>query len=283
MIRALLATCLLSPALASAQTHGGAPQVRAALITETRSVREGTPLRVALRLVVAPGWHIYWTNPGESGLPTTVEWRLPSGFRVGDLQWPFPERREVEGLTVHAYGGEVIVVGIVHPPARIPVNTTVDIVARVRVGVCREVCIAQDLEVDASLPTSEGAPRPDSRWSGMFHAAMPRMSRPLPGWLVEARSGNGEILLRVAPRGSSRVPEGPITFFPEEQGMVAVATTPAPLDPGQPLVLRLRDVRTHAGTPRRLRGVLVARSAWDRGGSIRGLVVDVTVRPDSGQ
>lgn len=282
MMRALLAACLLSPAVASAQPHHGAPQVRAALITETRSLREGTPLGVALRLVVAPGWHIYWTNPGESGLPTTVEWRLPSGFRVGTLQWPFPERREVEGLTVNAYEGEVIVLGTVHPPARIPVNTTVDIVARVRVGVCREVCIAQDLEVDASLPTSEGVPRPDSRWIGMFRSAMPRMSRPLPGWLIEARSGNGEILLRVTPRGSSRLPEGPITFFPEEQGMVAVATTPPPRAPGQSLVLRLPDVPRDAGTARRLRGVLVARSAWDRRGSIRALAVDVTVRPDSG-
>ena len=34
---------------------------------------------VALRLKMADGWHTYWQNPGDSGLPTTITWTLPAG------------------------------------------------------------------------------------------------------------------------------------------------------------------------------------------------------------
>ena len=34
---------------------------------------------VALRLKMAEGWHTYWQNPGDSGLPTTLTWTLPAG------------------------------------------------------------------------------------------------------------------------------------------------------------------------------------------------------------
>lgn len=282
MMRALLVSILLWAPLASAQAPGGPPLVRATLIPEMRSVRDGRPLRLALRLVVAPGWHIYWTNPGESGLPTTVTWRVPAGFRVGVIEWPFPERKVVDGLTVHAYEGEVVLLSEVHPPARLQANTMAELVAHVRVGVCREVCIAQHLEAATSLPTTDSVARPDARWTGMFRAATPRMPRSLPGWLVEARSEEAEIVLRITPRGIHLLPEGPMTFFPEDQGIVAVATSHEPRDAGEPLVLRLPDVRQHAGTRRRVRGVLVARSAWEGAGSTRALVVDIPVHPDPG-
>ena len=28
----------------------------------------------------APGWHGYWLNPGDAGLPMDVKWQLPAGF-----------------------------------------------------------------------------------------------------------------------------------------------------------------------------------------------------------
>ena len=27
-----------------------------------------------------PGWHGYWRNPGDAGLPMEVDWDLPPGF-----------------------------------------------------------------------------------------------------------------------------------------------------------------------------------------------------------
>ena len=40
----------------------------------------------------APGWHGYWLNPGDAGLPMDVKWQLPTGFSAGPLRYPVPTR-----------------------------------------------------------------------------------------------------------------------------------------------------------------------------------------------
>ena len=51
--------------------------VEAELVAERSALVPGEPLTVALRLTMDRGWHTYWRNPGDSGLPTTLEWKLP--------------------------------------------------------------------------------------------------------------------------------------------------------------------------------------------------------------
>ena len=53
--------------------------VLAELVPERTALVPGKPATVALRLKMADGWHTYWRNPGDSGLPTTHTWQLPDG------------------------------------------------------------------------------------------------------------------------------------------------------------------------------------------------------------
>ena len=82
--------------------------VQASLVAEHESIRAGEPFWVGLRLKMEPGWHTYWKNPGDAGLPTRVKWTLPEGFEAGPtddpddpdvamdpddgLAWPDPEK-----------------------------------------------------------------------------------------------------------------------------------------------------------------------------------------------
>ena len=66
------------------------------------------PTTVALRLKMKPGWHVYWQNPGDSGLPTTIDWKLPSGFAAGPIQWPAPHALPAGPLINYGYEGEVL-------------------------------------------------------------------------------------------------------------------------------------------------------------------------------
>jgi DsbC/DsbD-like thiol-disulfide interchange protein len=88
------ASALAAATVAGAQVRqdGGGRHVTATLVSETRSIVPGRQLHLALRQQMAPGWHTYWSNPGESGLPTTINWSVPRGFRAGPILWPTPER-----------------------------------------------------------------------------------------------------------------------------------------------------------------------------------------------
>src|SRR5216683_6232555 len=79
--------------------------VTAALVAETASVAPAATLWVDLHLAIKPGWHVYWRNPGDSGLPTTIEWNLPSGFSAGGIYWPVPERFAQGGIGNYGYAG----------------------------------------------------------------------------------------------------------------------------------------------------------------------------------
>src|SRR4051812_3739680 len=72
--------------------------VKARLVAETGSIAPGETVLVALHLEMRPGWHVYWRNPGDSGLPTEIAWTLPLGFTSGEIAWPTPERFAVDKI-----------------------------------------------------------------------------------------------------------------------------------------------------------------------------------------
>jgi DsbC/DsbD-like thiol-disulfide interchange protein len=81
-ILSLLLILLFSPPI-QAQLHEEAPTgplVKVQLIAENDAIKPGVPFTVALRQEITPGWHTYWTNPGDSGLATNITWDLPEGF-----------------------------------------------------------------------------------------------------------------------------------------------------------------------------------------------------------
>src|SRR5215510_7745754 len=100
---------LVALAAAAAPLHAaGSKNVQASLVSETASIQAGTALQLGLRLQMADGWHTYWKNPADSGLPTKLTWTLPMGFTTGALQWPRPERISAPPLMSYGYNEEVV-------------------------------------------------------------------------------------------------------------------------------------------------------------------------------
>ena len=68
-------------------------QVRAELVAQAPDgVAPGKKVWIGLQLTHQPGWHTYWKNPGDSGLPTTLQWTLPPGVVPGEIAWPVPRK-----------------------------------------------------------------------------------------------------------------------------------------------------------------------------------------------
>ncbi len=100
----LLMISALSCAASAAQPGRAAVE----WIASSATVQPGKPLRTAIRMKHDDGWHSYWINPGEAGMPTTVEWKLPPGWKCGGLAWPAPIRFLSGGLAGFGYEGTVL-------------------------------------------------------------------------------------------------------------------------------------------------------------------------------
>ena len=93
------------------------PHVEAELVAGDTALVPGTAMPVALRLKMEAGWHTYWRNPGDSGLPTTLAWTLPAGVDAGPIEWPAPQLLPVGPLANFGYEGEVLLLTQLKPAA----------------------------------------------------------------------------------------------------------------------------------------------------------------------
>ena len=99
MIRRLLILILLLLAPAVAQAARG---IEPQLVAEG-SAPPGGEVELAIEMRTRPGWHGYWLNPGDAGLPMAVQWQLPAGYSVGPLRYPVPTRLTVAGIMNYVF------------------------------------------------------------------------------------------------------------------------------------------------------------------------------------
>ena len=45
------------------------------LLVETNEIVVNKDFVIGIKFEIEPGWHIYWKNPGDSGLPAEIEWK----------------------------------------------------------------------------------------------------------------------------------------------------------------------------------------------------------------
>ena len=110
-LRALALTLFLAVAFTTGAAWAKPVQtdhVEAELIAERTAIEPGKPVHVGLRLKMDNEWHTYWRNPGDTGLPTTIAWKLPKGFAAGDIEWPAPHRIDIATLANYGYGNEIV-------------------------------------------------------------------------------------------------------------------------------------------------------------------------------
>ncbi len=205
---------VVSVASAHAQGASAARHTKVSLVAETDAVQAGRLLTVGIRLQMEPGWHTYWRNPGDSGLPTRVKWTLPPGFEAGEMRWPYPIRFTTGPLVSYGYAHEVLLPVEIRVPAALR-EREVQLAARVDWLECQDACLPGKAEVTLTLPVRPSA-RPGPA-AAAFTDARGRLPAADPSWRFSAaragdtialvdpsptpRRSHGRVLLRDHPAG----------------------------------------------------------------------------------
>lgn len=150
------------------------PHIRAQMLADVSAITPGRPFMLGVQLSIDPGWHVYWKNPGDAGLPTRVKYNVPDGFTVGPLLFPAPQRIEQPGnIVVLGYENSVLLLAQVTPPARLPEGFTGTFSAAVSWLVCSDVCIPGKTTLSLSLGTSASASGANSELFDATRAQLP--------------------------------------------------------------------------------------------------------------
>uniref|UniRef100_UPI0023428AA6 protein-disulfide reductase DsbD domain-containing protein n=1 Tax=Methylobacterium sp. B34 TaxID=95563 RepID=UPI0023428AA6 len=194
MIRRLALLILAVAASLSAAAAQGfrtpADLVRASLVAEPAAVAGAQPFTLAVRMQVKPGWHVYWRNPGDSGLPPEVTWTLPAGFNASAIRWPAPERIPIATLMNYGYEGEVTLLVPVTPPPSLDPADPVRIQAKLTYLVCETECVPGSADLALTLPVGKAEPDPAN--AALFARA--RAALPVPALWPLSLSSQGDTL-----------------------------------------------------------------------------------------
>lgn len=271
---------LLFASPAAGQMDDPSPHSDVQLIPEVTAIQPGTPFTVAIYFQMEPGWHNYWQNAGDSGLPTEVEWDLPEGFEAGEIQWPYPERIELFPLVDYGYSHEVALLVEITPPAELRPGSSARLSAEVSWLICKEVCLPASGGVETLLPVVDDAPTLDPRWTRLFAETRADLPRRAEGWEARAEVTPDGYRLQVyrAGEGEGPVPDS-VLFFAGQKSVLAHAK-PQPLTrSGDTLTLSLPGSPYATRPTHVLQGVLMAHGpqGWTAGTDLRAMEIDVPV------
>ena len=198
IISLMLACCFLAFASASPQTKVLQSSVtttkhhtQVTLIANAVSIHPGVPFTVGVLMKMEKGWHTYWKNSGEAGLPTQIDWDLPNGFVAGEIAWPLPHKYNENGEVItYGYQDENMLLVTITPPEDLKPGSSVTLAADINWLECERICIPGSGAVKLTLPVSSGTsspangalfarytrqiPQPITRESPIFVASMTR-------------------------------------------------------------------------------------------------------------
>lgn len=128
--------------------------VRARAVAGADAVVPGQPLWVGVIYDIAPGWHIYWLNPGDSGLSTDL--RLTAPGSVGPVQYPGPHRFSSGDEQTYGYAGQTALMAELRPDVALG-STPVSIGWQTGWLACRDICLRGTAEGTLTLPVAAAA------------------------------------------------------------------------------------------------------------------------------
>lgn len=222
----------------------------ATLVADVESAAPGQEIRVGVKFKMDPKWHIYWINPGDSGLATSIKWHESPSLKFGDLQWPAPMRFTGAGAVGYGYEESVLLFSNVQVSEDAKVGDRLRIAADVSWLVCEEACIPGGGKVWMEIPITSGAGTP-SAVAKEFEQSAARVPTLLRG--ASARSTDSGYVLTL-PIGSDGVKSA--YFFSNAQEVVSHGADQVLDRSGQ---LRLTLLRSEYSTkePEVLTGVVL--------------------------
>lgn len=90
----------------SAQSVTG--EAKADIILDSFDIEKDSVIQAGILVTLEDGWHVYWRNSGDSGMPTSFEFDFSDGIKVTEIQWPVPKIFEFEGYASYGYEDKVL-------------------------------------------------------------------------------------------------------------------------------------------------------------------------------
>lgn len=268
---------------ASAQTG-----LKIQLVSEQSAIIPGRPFTVGLWLVHDRGWHTYWRFPGIVGVPTQLKWKLPPGWKAGELTYPEPERTHMFKIAAQGFDRDVMLRAEITPPATLKIGETITLHATASWMCCGTSCQPGWKELSLTLPVAEKATL-NEKWHKLLDEERARAEKPSDAWSVTASERDRTISLVLKPASA----KARLAKNQREADRLIAFTEDGWFDTDKPQIVQLHDdgsltitltkADTHAGgkPPKTLRAIIRNADGWLSDGELRCLQVTPKIQREN--
>ena len=237
------------------------------------AVQPGVPFSVALHVLPAKNFHTYWKYPGIVGIPTSVKWTLPGGFRAGEISWPAPKIVDMASHPAHGFHRELFLPILITPPAEIT-GETVTLSGQLSWMACHRECYPGFAKCELTLPVNRsGQASPHPQWAPAIAREQADLPRESDLWTVTVESlpDTTPILVRLRPTPKSSLDPGEVYFFSEDGQITSEPSqTVTRQKDGSYLISGTRSEFSPEGRSS-LPGTLLASNGWNRGRTLQAI------------
>ncbi|MBS4033969.1 MAG: hypothetical protein KGZ85_05865 [Ignavibacterium sp.] len=130
-----------------AQTKSNA---NAKIVVDSYLLNQNHTIPIGILIELENDWHIYWRNPGDSGMPTSIDFDLPDGVTISEIRWPAPKAFEYDGLASYGYEKQVLLLADLLVPENYALSS-IEITADLKSLICKDVCIPFNTSVSTEV------------------------------------------------------------------------------------------------------------------------------------
>lgn len=123
------------------------------IINRTQDIKSGDSFKLAIKIVLNPGWHLYGINPGQVGLPLTVNWNLPPKITLNKMDWPKAQIFNYEGIKANGYKNSVTIDCYFNTQTDLAQNIIAPMAVQVTWLACKDQCVPGHAELSTQIKT----------------------------------------------------------------------------------------------------------------------------------
>ncbi|MSR76626.1 MAG: hypothetical protein EXS63_00135 [Candidatus Omnitrophica bacterium] len=182
------------------------------ILSSVKAFAPGKPFTVGIHFTMDPDWHIYWINPGDSGLATSVKWVGHPPINFSPLEWPAPEKIILPAILTYGYSKEVVLLSeaTVTPSFS---GKSITLKADVAWLACHDLCVPGKARIVREIPAAKGKAVRNSQEIRTIERYQARVPQDYQGWEISARYSDQFALIHFKP--NHEFPIKSIYFFPE--------------------------------------------------------------------
>lgn len=247
---------------------GGTNRVSVTLIPEVSSFTKSGLITVGVHMKIKEGWHVYWRNPGDSGLPTRITWGDHPNLKAGKIQWPGPQRFDENGVTTYGYSDHVtllVPVSVQHEEDNNEVKKSYeDFEADISWLVCKDICVMESASI--SLEIDSNGHFTDYEEDALKYIREARNALPYQtdSWSATTRFNGEDFIITLSQESDdARLPEPKgVYFFPYEQGRIDHTAPQKVTGADRKMIISTKASKYLNTVPETMNGVIVAKESW---------------------